>query len=243
MSNFTAVTLFLMFWYIFLQAPVGRIFFTGEHTSEKFSGYVHGGYLSGQNLTSQLLINQRCRVTITNMWSTYLLLHWAGIDTTKALLDEMRRERERKNENQSFRIEPLIALTGSIPLAQQEAVSNLHKFDIPRQLFLRTSNLGAPEAILWLEESSDNFVPSKYNSLTHDEKIERDSWNPLTTLKHKREKTSYGTVASTILEECVDGSAWQEMIVKLFLFRLIFSNSFLRNINLPKLLRQQYMFV
>ncbi|XP_057807749.1 polyamine oxidase 1 isoform X2 [Salvia miltiorrhiza] len=97
-----------------IKAPVGRIFFTGEHTSEKFSGYVHGGYLS-------------------------------GIDTTKALLEEMRREKEWKNENQTFRIEPLIALSGSI---QQDAVSNLRKFDIPRQLFLRTSNLGAPEAIL-----------------------------------------------------------------------------------------------
>lgn len=144
MYNFAAVALFFMF-DIFLQSPVGRIFFTGEHTSEKFSGYVHGGYLSGEKLTSQPPINQRCRVTITNMWSI-LLLHWAGIDTTKALLEEMRRER--KTENQSFRIEPLIALTGSIPLAQQDAVSNLHKFDIPRQLFLRTSNLGAPEAIL-----------------------------------------------------------------------------------------------
>ncbi|XP_047976617.1 polyamine oxidase 1-like isoform X1 [Salvia hispanica] len=97
-----------------IKAPVGRIFFTGEHTSEKFSGYVHGGYLS-------------------------------GIDTTKAILEEMRREKERKNESQTFRIEPLIALSGSI---QQDAVSNLHKFDIPRQLFLRTSNLGAPKAIL-----------------------------------------------------------------------------------------------
>ncbi|KAH6803493.1 polyamine oxidase 1 [Perilla frutescens var. frutescens] len=100
-----------------IKAPVGRIFFTGEHTSEKFSGYVHGGYLS-------------------------------GIDTTTSLLEEMRREKERKAESQSFLIEPLMALTGSIPLAQQDAVSNLHKFDIPRQLFLRASNRGAPEAIL-----------------------------------------------------------------------------------------------
>ncbi|KAG6792880.1 hypothetical protein POTOM_002042 [Populus tomentosa] len=29
-----------------IKAPVGRIFFTGEHTSERFSGYVHGGYLA-----------------------------------------------------------------------------------------------------------------------------------------------------------------------------------------------------
>lgn len=33
---------------LFVKAPVGRIFFTGEHTSEQFSGYVHGGYLAGE---------------------------------------------------------------------------------------------------------------------------------------------------------------------------------------------------
>jgi hypothetical protein len=30
------------------KAPVGRIFFSGEHTSERFSGYVYGGYLAGE---------------------------------------------------------------------------------------------------------------------------------------------------------------------------------------------------
>lgn len=38
-----------------MQAPVGRIFFTGEHTSEKFSGYVHGGYLAGMDTSKSLL--------------------------------------------------------------------------------------------------------------------------------------------------------------------------------------------
>ncbi|EPS72582.1 polyamine oxidase, partial [Genlisea aurea] len=38
-----------------VKAPVGRIFFTGEHTSEKFSGYVHGGYLSGIDTSRALL--------------------------------------------------------------------------------------------------------------------------------------------------------------------------------------------
>ncbi|PIN08613.1 Spermine oxidase [Handroanthus impetiginosus] len=97
-----------------IKAPVGRIFFTGEHTSEKFSGYVHGGYLS-------------------------------GIDTSKALLEEMRTtEKEKKIENQSFLIEPLLALTGSLPLAQPDTVSNLHKY----QIFLHSNKLGVPEAIL-----------------------------------------------------------------------------------------------
>ncbi|KAL2511652.1 Polyamine oxidase 1 [Abeliophyllum distichum] len=57
-----------------IKAPVERIFFTGEHTSEKFSGYVHGGYLS-------------------------------GIETSKALLEEIRKENERKTEGQAFLIE------------------------------------------------------------------------------------------------------------------------------------------
>jgi len=32
-----------------IQAPVGGIFFTGEHTSDRFSGYVHGAYLAGEH--------------------------------------------------------------------------------------------------------------------------------------------------------------------------------------------------
>ncbi|KAL1188935.1 Polyamine oxidase 1 [Cardamine amara subsp. amara] len=38
-----------------IKAPVGRIFFTGEHTSEKFNGYVHGGYLAGMDTSNSLL--------------------------------------------------------------------------------------------------------------------------------------------------------------------------------------------
>ncbi|XP_010557801.1 PREDICTED: polyamine oxidase 1-like [Tarenaya hassleriana] len=79
-----------------IKAPVGRIFFTGEHTSEKFSGYVHGGYL-------------------------------AGIDTSRSLLEEMKKEKERQKENPSF----------------LSKVSNLHKCDIPNQFYL-----SIPEAIL-----------------------------------------------------------------------------------------------
>ncbi|KAE9584823.1 hypothetical protein Lal_00024345 [Lupinus albus] len=85
-----------------IKAPVGRIFFTGEHTSERFNGYVHGGYLS-------------------------------GIDTSKALLEEMRKDKERKGESQTL-------------LPQPETVSNIHKCDIPTQLYL-PGQLGIPEAI------------------------------------------------------------------------------------------------
>ncbi|XVF73611.1 hypothetical protein PTKIN_Ptkin12aG0216100 [Pterospermum kingtungense] len=98
-----------------IKAPVGRIFFTGEHTSERFNGYVHGGYL-------------------------------AGIDTSKALLEEMGKE-DRKNENQTFLLEPLLALTGSLTLSQTDAVSGLHKCEVPTQLYL-SGKLGIPEAIL-----------------------------------------------------------------------------------------------
>ncbi|XP_052211585.1 polyamine oxidase 1-like [Diospyros lotus] len=101
-----------------IKAPVGRIFFTGEHTSERFNGYVHGGYL-------------------------------AGIDTGKALLEEIRSE-GRKNENPTLLLEPFLAITGSLTSAQAaaEAVSSLHKCEIPRQLFLSSNNHGLPEAIL-----------------------------------------------------------------------------------------------
>ncbi|XP_065872565.1 polyamine oxidase 1 isoform X3 [Euphorbia lathyris] len=93
-----------------VKAPVGRIFFTGEHTSERFNGYVHGGYLS-------------------------------GIDTSKVVLEEMREEKESK----TFLLEPLLALT--LTQTQTEAVSNIHKCDIPTQLYL-SGKLGIPEAIL-----------------------------------------------------------------------------------------------
>nr|POF04784.1 polyamine oxidase 1 [Quercus suber] len=97
-----------------IKAPVGRIFFTGEHTSEQFSGYVHGGYL-------------------------------AGIDTSKTLLEEIRKER--KTENQNHLLEPLLALTGSLTLTQADAVPSLHKCDIPTQLYL-SGKLSISEAIL-----------------------------------------------------------------------------------------------
>ncbi|KAL2932388.1 Polyamine oxidase 1 [Bienertia sinuspersici] len=100
-----------------IKAPVGHIFFSGEHTSERFNGYVHGGYL-------------------------------AGIDSANALLEEMRTEKGRKNDStQPSLLEPLLALTGSLTLSQTENMSNLHKYELPRQIFLG-SNLGLSEAIL-----------------------------------------------------------------------------------------------
>ncbi|XP_006856901.2 polyamine oxidase [Amborella trichopoda] len=38
-----------------LKAPVGPLYFTGEHTSKKFNGYVHGAYFSGIDTASLLL--------------------------------------------------------------------------------------------------------------------------------------------------------------------------------------------
>ncbi|KAM0892723.1 hypothetical protein ACQ4PT_025575 [Festuca glaucescens] len=39
-----------------IRAPVGRVYFTGEHTSEKYNGYVHGAYLAGID-SADILIN------------------------------------------------------------------------------------------------------------------------------------------------------------------------------------------
>ncbi|XP_051121699.1 polyamine oxidase 1-like [Andrographis paniculata] len=102
-----------------IKASVGRIFFTGEHTSQKFNGFVHGGFLSGIDTSKALLKEMR----------------------TSA--------RDKKGENQSnFLIEPLIALTGTLA-QPDAALPDLHKFDIPRrQMFVHTSKLGVGEAIL-----------------------------------------------------------------------------------------------
>ena len=37
-----------------LQAPVGRVYFAGEHTSFKYYGYLHGAYLSGEEVGDKL---------------------------------------------------------------------------------------------------------------------------------------------------------------------------------------------
>lgn len=42
-----------------LQAPVQTIYFTGEHTSEEYNGYVHGPYLQGIESANSLL---NCKV-------------------------------------------------------------------------------------------------------------------------------------------------------------------------------------
>ncbi|OEL23073.1 Polyamine oxidase [Dichanthelium oligosanthes] len=42
--------------YDLLRAPVGRVYFTGEHTSEHYNGYVHGAYLAGID-SAHILIN------------------------------------------------------------------------------------------------------------------------------------------------------------------------------------------
>ncbi|KAI3865181.1 hypothetical protein MKX03_005821 [Papaver bracteatum] len=39
-----------------IRAPVGRVYLTGEHTSENYNGYVHGAYLAGID-SANILIN------------------------------------------------------------------------------------------------------------------------------------------------------------------------------------------
>lgn len=71
-----------------------------------------------------------------------------GIDTGKALVEEMRKEMDRKGERQAFLLEPMLALTGSLSLTQGEIVpGSLQKCDIPGQLHL-SGKLGVQEAIL-----------------------------------------------------------------------------------------------
>ncbi|GLJ36658.1 hypothetical protein SUGI_0737470 [Cryptomeria japonica] len=41
--------------YWFLRAPVGLIFFTGEHTSHYYNGFVHGAYFAGIDTTDLVL--------------------------------------------------------------------------------------------------------------------------------------------------------------------------------------------
>lgn len=56
------------------QAPVGRIFFTGEHTSERFNGYVHGGYLAGEELSRVCNISVTPKTSHMDMNLFYLAL-------------------------------------------------------------------------------------------------------------------------------------------------------------------------
>ncbi|GLJ14416.1 hypothetical protein SUGI_0232960 [Cryptomeria japonica] len=44
-----------------IKAPVGPIYFTGEHTSEKFNGYVHGAYLSGIDTANMIVDNMKMK--------------------------------------------------------------------------------------------------------------------------------------------------------------------------------------
>eukprot|EP01018_Ginkgo_biloba_P036298 Gb_23549 [translate_table: standard] len=39
-----------------IRAPIGPVYFTGEHTSQKFNGYVHGAYLAGID-TAKMLVD------------------------------------------------------------------------------------------------------------------------------------------------------------------------------------------
>lgn len=62
----------------------------------------------------------------------------------------MEKDKERNSENQTFLLEPLLALTGSLTLTQPDTVSGPHKCEIPTQLYL-SGKIGIQEAILWLD--------------------------------------------------------------------------------------------
>ncbi|GLJ36650.1 hypothetical protein SUGI_0737340 [Cryptomeria japonica] len=60
-----------------LQAPVGPVFFTGEHTSQKYNGYVHGAYYAGIH-TAKMVSHYIKYGNCTNLKKTDIL---ATIDT------------------------------------------------------------------------------------------------------------------------------------------------------------------
>ncbi|KAK8491429.1 hypothetical protein V6N13_046026 [Hibiscus sabdariffa] len=69
------------------SAPVGRIFFTGEHTSERFNGYLHGGYLSGIDTSKALLeeMGKNERETENTSFLREPLLAFTESDTVSGL--------------------------------------------------------------------------------------------------------------------------------------------------------------
>ncbi|TVU30816.1 hypothetical protein EJB05_22460, partial [Eragrostis curvula] len=48
--------------YNMIREPVGRVYFTGEHTSERYNGYVHGAYLAGKD-SADILIDSAKKET------------------------------------------------------------------------------------------------------------------------------------------------------------------------------------
>lgn len=87
------------------------------------------------------------------MYYLNYIAHLAGIETSNSLLEEMTTRKKRRSENQTFLLEPLLALTGSLTLSQPEPRSSLHTIDIPQQLFLQatkiqTTKIRLQEAIL-----------------------------------------------------------------------------------------------
>ncbi|KAF5189575.1 Polyamine oxidase protein [Thalictrum thalictroides] len=105
--------------FVDIKAPVGPIFFSGEHTNERFNGYVHGAYL-------------------------------AGIDTSNALLEEMRRKKVRNQASslhlKNYLLQPLLALSEALTSAQRQTLSDISKWEFAQQLFLK-GKLAMQEAI------------------------------------------------------------------------------------------------
>ncbi|XP_020526753.1 polyamine oxidase 1 isoform X3 [Amborella trichopoda] len=111
-----------------IKAPVGPIFFSGEHTSEKFNGYVHGGYLSGTDTANSLLETMK---------------------TKSMALDSQRASRS--SEDMAWGVakrhvvHPWLFITDNLAL-NHSASSCLHKWDFAQQLF-PSGKLAVDEAI------------------------------------------------------------------------------------------------
>eukprot|EP01018_Ginkgo_biloba_P022622 Gb_35100 [translate_table: standard] len=70
-----------------LKAPVGSVYFTGEHTSQDYNGFVHGAYLAGIDTANMLL-------SCINEGDCAHPSHRQNVDKNASYLVDIQRERE-----------------------------------------------------------------------------------------------------------------------------------------------------
>ncbi|KAL8171490.1 hypothetical protein V2J09_023294 [Rumex salicifolius] len=111
-----------------IEAPVGRIFFTGEHTSERFNGYVHGGYLAGIDTGRSLLSEMK-----------------------------MKDGRQRNPGTQKLMMDPLLAFSSSLNSPRKVLVEEAKKLQIERERKRgKFNSMSIPQKMLVQERSNPN---------------------------------------------------------------------------------------
>eukprot|EP00252_Welwitschia_mirabilis_P025972 TRINITY_DN8314_c0_g1_i1.p1 TRINITY_DN8314_c0_g1~~TRINITY_DN8314_c0_g1_i1.p1 ORF type:complete len:528 (-),score=50.91 TRINITY_DN8314_c0_g1_i1:115-1668(-) len=79
-----------------LKAPVGPVYFTGEHTSQEENGYVHGAYLEGISCANKVLECLNKGLCSNNATSTATSHTW---ETQKATTNEERQKPTSSNRS------------------------------------------------------------------------------------------------------------------------------------------------